>query len=47
MPPLPLSALNHVSVVVSSIGDSVDFFVRVLGFQRVQRPRSFEFEGAW
>ncbi|XP_023548789.1 lactoylglutathione lyase [Cucurbita pepo subsp. pepo] len=45
--PLPLMALNHVSRVCSSVKDSVDFYTKVLGFVLIERPQSFDFEGAW
>lgn len=45
--PLPLMALNHVSRVCKSVKDSVDFYTKVLGFVLIERPQSFDFEGAW
>ncbi|XP_038899611.1 lactoylglutathione lyase [Benincasa hispida] len=45
--PLPLMALNHVSRVCRSVKDSVDFYTKVLGFVLIERPQSFDFEGAW
>ncbi|CAN4110719.1 unnamed protein product [Withania somnifera] len=44
---MPLLALNHVSYVCKSVSKSVEFYVEVLGFGLIQRPSSFEFEGAW
>ncbi|XP_060169225.1 glyoxylase I 4-like [Lycium barbarum] len=44
---MPLLALNHVSYVCKSVPKSVKFYVEVLGFGLIQRPSSFEFEGAW
>lgn len=44
---LPLLALNHVSYVCRSLATSVKFYEDVLGFVRVKRPSSFDFEGAW
>lgn len=45
--PLPLMALNHVSRVCRSVKDSVDFYTKALGFVLIERPQSFDFEGAW
>ncbi|KAL3525310.1 hypothetical protein ACH5RR_013682 [Cinchona calisaya] len=44
---LPLLSLNHVSLVVKSVWNSVKFYVDVLGFVVVKRPSSFDFRGAW
>ncbi|KAM3377734.1 hypothetical protein P3S68_010147 [Capsicum galapagoense] len=44
---MPLLALNHVSYVCKSVPKSVEFYEQVLGFALIQRPSSFEFEGAW
>ncbi|XP_009618674.1 glyoxylase I 4-like [Nicotiana tomentosiformis] len=44
---MPLLALNHVSYVCKSVPKSVQFYVEVLDFVLVQRPSSFDFEGAW
>ncbi|XP_009606733.1 glyoxylase I 4-like [Nicotiana tabacum] len=44
---MPLLALNHVSYVCKSVPTSVQFFEQVLGFVLIQRPSSFDFEGAW
>ncbi|GLJ15391.1 hypothetical protein SUGI_0252600 [Cryptomeria japonica] len=45
--PLRLRSLNHISMVVTSIEDSINFYENVLGFIRVKRPGSFNFNGAW
>ncbi|KAE8646385.1 uncharacterized protein LOC101214301 [Cucumis sativus] len=45
--PLPLMALNHVSRVCKNVKDSVHFYTKVLGFVLIERPQSFDFEGAW
>jgi catechol 2,3-dioxygenase-like lactoylglutathione lyase family enzyme len=45
--PLSLRSLNHISLVVRSIEDSIKFYENVLGFIRVKRPGSFDFNGAW
>ncbi|XP_016437433.1 glyoxylase I 4-like [Nicotiana tabacum] len=44
---MPLLALNHVSYVYKSVPKSVHFCEQVLGFVLIQRPSSFDFEGAW
>ncbi|MCD9558692.1 hypothetical protein HAX54_016226 [Datura stramonium] len=44
---MPLLALNHVSYVCKSVPESVQFYQQVLGFALIQRPSSFQFEGAW
>lgn len=44
---LPLKGLNHISIVVSDVPKSIDFYKHVLGFLEIARPRSFEFEGSW
>ncbi|KAK4424906.1 hypothetical protein Salat_1684200 [Sesamum alatum] len=43
----PLMALNHVSRVCRSVEKSVDFYTKVLGFVLIERPESFDFDGAW
>lgn len=45
--PLPLSSLNHVSLLCKSVTVSTEFYENVLGFQLVRRPPSFDFVGAW
>lgn len=45
--PLPLMALNHVSRLCRSVKDSIDFYTKVLGFVLIERPPSFNFDGAW
>ncbi|GER39858.1 lactoylglutathione lyase / glyoxalase I family protein [Striga asiatica] len=44
---LPLLSLNHVSFICKSVRKSVEFYEQVLGFVLIQRPSSFDFEGAW
>jgi len=44
---LPLTSLNHISLVCKSVKESIDFYENVLGFVPVKRPRSFDFDGAW
>ncbi|KAK4359454.1 hypothetical protein RND71_021683 [Anisodus tanguticus] len=45
--PLALTSLNHISLVCTSLEESIDFYKNVLGFVPVRRPRSFHFNGAW
>ncbi|KAK4739598.1 hypothetical protein R3W88_003295 [Solanum pinnatisectum] len=44
---MPMLALNHVSYICKSVPKSVKFYEQVLGFSLIQRPSSFQFEGAW
>ncbi|XP_042497260.1 uncharacterized protein LOC122076047 [Macadamia integrifolia] len=44
---LPLTSLNHISLVCRSVEQSLDFYQNVLGFFPVRRPGSFDFNGAW
>jgi len=44
---LSLRSLNHISLVCRSIEDSIKFYENILGFIRVKRPGSFDFDGAW
>ncbi|KAE8810066.1 hypothetical protein D1007_13273 [Hordeum vulgare] len=44
---LPLSSLNHISIVCTSVKESLDFYMNVLGFTPIRRPGSFDFDGAW
>ncbi|GER48622.1 lactoylglutathione lyase / glyoxalase I family protein [Striga asiatica] len=43
----PLKALNHVSRVCRSVEKSVEFYTKILGFVVVERPETFDFDGAW
>ncbi|KAK2966291.1 hypothetical protein RJ640_018102 [Escallonia rubra] len=45
--PLHLKSLNHISIVCSSVEESLDFYQNVLGFFPIRRPGSFDFDGAW
>lgn len=45
--PLPLTSLNHISLVCNSVEESISFYEKVLGFVPVKRPGSFDFNGAW
>ncbi|KAK9074315.1 hypothetical protein SSX86_006913 [Deinandra increscens subsp. villosa] len=44
---LPLMSLNHVSRLCKSVEDSVKFYEKALGFVPIERPQSFDFDGAW
>lgn len=44
---LPLTSLNHISIVCKSVEKSLDFYQNVLGFCPIRRPGSFDFNGAW
>ncbi|XP_020099277.1 uncharacterized protein LOC109717783 [Ananas comosus] len=44
---LPLTHLNHISLVCRSVKRSLDFYQHFLGFIPVKRPGSFDFDGAW
>lgn len=44
---LPLTSLNHISLLCKSVEDSINFYENVLGFVPINRPRSFDFDGAW
>lgn len=45
--PLPLRALNHVSLCVRDVAKSAAFYAQVLGFVEVRRPACFDFDGSW
>ncbi|KAK8962831.1 hypothetical protein KSP40_PGU009573 [Platanthera guangdongensis] len=44
---LPLTSLNHISLICRSVEQSLDFYQNVLGFFPIRRPGSFNFDGAW
>jgi len=44
---LPLTSLNHISLLCKSVEDSINFYENVLGFVPIKRPGSFDFDGAW
>lgn len=44
---LPVVSLNHVSRLCRNVKDSIDFYTKVLGFVVVERPQTFDFDGAW
>ncbi len=46
-PLLPVSSINHISLAVSDCDRSLRFYKRVLGFQEITRPKSFDFDGYW
>lgn len=45
--PLPVRSFNHASRVCRDVEASVRFYRHILGFIRIQRPSSFDFDGAW
>ncbi|KAE9453504.1 hypothetical protein C3L33_14587, partial [Rhododendron williamsianum] len=45
--PLQLTSLNHISLVCTSVQESIDFYQNILGFVPVRRPGSLNFDGAW
>ncbi|XP_075491312.1 glyoxylase I 4-like [Primulina tabacum] len=45
--PLQLSSLNHISLVCTSVEESINFYQNFLGFVPVRRPGSLNFDGAW
>ncbi|KAK1414299.1 hypothetical protein QVD17_30043 [Tagetes erecta] len=45
--PLFLKSLNHISLQCRSVEESVDFYVKILGFVQIKRPGNFYFDGAW
>ncbi|KAI5077908.1 hypothetical protein GOP47_0007732 [Adiantum capillus-veneris] len=44
---LPISSVNHISLLCSSVEKSAAFYEDVLGFFPIRRPGSFDFDGAW
>ena len=42
-----LRKADHVSLMVTDVARSLDFYTRVLGMQETPRPHSFDFPGAW
>ncbi|MCO5606613.1 hypothetical protein L7F22_060801 [Adiantum nelumboides] len=44
---LPISSVNHISLLCSSVQKSTAFYEDVLGFFPIKRPGSFDFDGAW
>jgi catechol 2,3-dioxygenase-like lactoylglutathione lyase family enzyme len=44
--PLPITAINHLSVLTRKVAESTAFYRDVLGFRPVERP-PFSFDGAW
>ncbi|KAK7271167.1 hypothetical protein RJT34_26829 [Clitoria ternatea] len=45
--PLHLKSVNHISLVCTSVEQSIHFYQNVLGFFPIRRPGSFDFDGAW
>ncbi|MCL7022675.1 hypothetical protein MKW94_013219 [Papaver nudicaule] len=45
--PLPITSMNHISLVCRSAEKSLEFYQNVLGFYPIRRPGSFDFDGAW
>ncbi|XP_061337983.1 glyoxylase I 4-like [Gastrolobium bilobum] len=45
--PLRLKSVNHISLICTSLEDSMNFYQNVLGFFPIRRPGSFDFDGAW
>ncbi|XP_026396916.1 uncharacterized protein LOC113291616, partial [Papaver somniferum] len=45
--PLPITSMNHISLICRSAKKSLDFYQNVLGFLPIRRPASFKFHGAW
>lgn len=46
-PSLPISSVNHFSLLCSSVEKSAAFYEDILGFLPIKRPGSFDFDGAW
>ena len=44
--PIQVRYIDHVTLVVSSVAASRDFYVGLLGMKEVDRP-NFDFSGAW
>ncbi|KAK4795994.1 hypothetical protein SAY86_028320 [Trapa natans] len=42
--PLRLKSLNHISLVIRSVEESIDFYQNILGFTPVRRPDGFMIE---
>ncbi|TKY48089.1 nucleobase-ascorbate transporter 3 [Spatholobus suberectus] len=45
--PLHLKSVNHISLICTSVEQSINFYQNVLGFFPIRRPGSFDFDGAW
>lgn len=41
-----VTELNHVAITVADVDRSIDFYVRILGLEKLPRP-AFDFPGAW
>jgi len=45
---LPLeNYVHHVSLLCPDIAASESFYTSLLGFEKIKRPRSFDFDGVW
>ncbi|XP_027340735.1 uncharacterized protein LOC113854088 [Abrus precatorius] len=45
--PLHLKSVNHISLICTSVEESMNFYQNFLGFFPIRRPGSFDFNGAW
>ena len=45
--PLHLKSVNHISLICTSVKESINFYQNLLGFFPIRRPGSFDFDGAW
>ncbi|CAJ1955100.1 unnamed protein product [Sphenostylis stenocarpa] len=45
--PLHLKSVNHISLICTSVVQSINFYQNLLGFFPIRRPGSFDFDGAW
>ncbi|KAI3859700.1 hypothetical protein MKX03_031214 [Papaver bracteatum] len=44
---IPLVALYHISRLCKDVDKSVDLYVNIIGFVKIKRPPSLDFDGAW
>ncbi|KAB5540991.1 hypothetical protein DKX38_013965 [Salix brachista] len=44
---VPQMALNHISRLCRNVKESIDFYTKVLGLVLIERPPTFNFDGAW
>jgi catechol 2,3-dioxygenase-like lactoylglutathione lyase family enzyme len=47
MPPFPVAGIDHVSVLVTDVGRSRQFYRDVLGLREIPKPRTFDFVALW
>lgn len=45
--PLEIKEINHVSLWVSNVSQSVNFYKNMLGLEQLQNRPAFDFDGAW